>query len=79
MATYWENSCSFWSGGLFLIASFPDLCLLVPSYIFGISIMEKNVPSLSIHVVYFLLNEVCSLCRKQISQNYRNTENTVIH
>ena len=23
----------FWSGNLFLIASFPDLCLLVPSYI----------------------------------------------
>ena len=44
MATYWENSCSFglryvfmvlvpdcfWSGNLFLIVPFPDLCLLVP-------------------------------------------------
>ena len=39
MATYWENSClivslvfshlGFWSGSLFLIAPFPDLCLLV--------------------------------------------------
>ena len=31
------NSCSneygFWSGNLFLIAPFPDLCLLVPFYI----------------------------------------------
>ena len=25
----------FWSGNLFLIAPFPDLCLLVPFYIFG--------------------------------------------
>ena len=48
MATYWENSCSFglryvswylffshlgfWSGNLFLIAPFPDLCLLVPFF-----------------------------------------------
>ena len=46
MATYWENSCSFglivslgfshlgfWSGNLFLIAPFPDLCLLVPFFL----------------------------------------------
>ena len=26
----------FWSGNLFLIAPFPDLCLLVPSYFFQI-------------------------------------------
>ena len=25
---------SFWSGNLFLIAPFPDLCLLVPFYLF---------------------------------------------
>ena len=27
----------FWSGNLFLIAPFPDLCLLVPFYMFCIS------------------------------------------
>ena len=31
----------FWSGNLFLIAPFPDLCLLVPFYIKGPGHMTK--------------------------------------
>ena len=30
----------FWSGNLFLIAPFPDLCLLVPSYNIKLSIVS---------------------------------------
>ena len=36
----------FWSGNLFLIASFPDLCLLVPFY------RRQNSPSFSAAVVH---------------------------
>ena len=30
----------FWSGNLFLIAPFPDLCLLVPSHTFELNVIE---------------------------------------
>ena len=33
----------FWSGNLFLIAPFPDLCLLVPLYA---NVMHDTLPSL---------------------------------
>ena len=54
MATYWENSCirfhkylianlGFWSGNLFLVAPFPDHCLLLPLYIIhSASILELS-------------------------------------
>ena len=32
----------FWSGNLFLIAPFPDLCLLVPSYSTGLAQEKKK-------------------------------------
>ena len=33
----------FWSGNLFLIAPFPDLCLLVPFFLSQISCVGKTV------------------------------------
>ena len=33
----------FWSGNLFLIASFPDLCLLVPFNYFYAPMCEDNI------------------------------------
>ena len=33
----------FWSGNLFLIAPFPDLCLLVPLYDLLLSELAKNL------------------------------------
>ena len=38
----------FWSGNLFLIAPFPDLCLLVPCYAF----VRNNVMNMSIIVIW---------------------------
>ena len=40
----------FWSGNLFLIAPFPDLCLLVPFYCIASSLnLDKNdLPKLNI-------------------------------
>ena len=32
----------FWSGNLFLIAPFPDLCLLVPLYVFSNCVVDTN-------------------------------------
>ena len=32
----------FWSGNLFLIAPFPDLCLLVPFHIFSLKVQVGN-------------------------------------
>ena len=47
----------FWSGNLFLIAPFPDLCLLVPFYI-------KRLNGILQHIrVYFILS-----CMQQIIQ-----------
>ena len=49
----------FWSGNLFLIASFPDLCLLVPFYV--------------LHVVRygpFPFSLICSLLLKDISSMF---------
>ena len=34
----------FWSGNLFLIAPFPDLCLLVPLYTYDFSILYTTLP-----------------------------------
>ena len=36
----------FWSGNLFLIAPFPDLCLLVPLYLFILCFVEIRSPLL---------------------------------
>ena len=37
----------FWSGNLFLIAPFPDLCLLVPLYLFkNINSLKRNINGL---------------------------------
>ena len=33
----------FWSGNLFLIAPFPDLCLLVPLYFYEISKVQRHL------------------------------------
>ena len=32
----------FWSGNLFLIAPFPDLCLLVPFYQLRLSVIKRS-------------------------------------
>ena len=37
---------SFWSGNLFLIAPFPDLCLLVPFFFLNISIYDSYMSRL---------------------------------
>ena len=31
----------FWSGNLFLIAPFPDLCLLVPFYLISVTVVSR--------------------------------------
>ena len=45
----------FWSGNLFLIAPFPDLCLLVPFYFNAIGLDEYKVriegPGIQINIV----------------------------
>ena len=48
----------FWSGNLFLIAPFPDLCLLVPFYILASVLCFKHstLPS----VLFLVYNEVLS-------------------
>ena len=46
----------FWSGNLFLIAPFPDLCLLVPSYdIFACNVGMR--PSLVTFTSRLLINQ----------------------
>ena len=40
----------FWSGNLFLIAPFPDLCLLVPFYAFSFSVSRRVSPVCHIFV-----------------------------
>ena len=39
----------FWSGNLFLIASFPDLCLLVPSFAAKFSCLFELMPSVPVN------------------------------
>ena len=34
----------FWSGNLFLVAPFPDLCLLVPFYIRVLVVVSRGSP-----------------------------------
>ena len=47
-SSYWAlivslvfSHLGFWSGNLFLIAPFPDLCLLVPFLFMNVSSVEK--------------------------------------
>ena len=40
------SNLGFWSGNLFLIAPFPDLCLLVPYHIFKVYVMLTRQLSL---------------------------------
>ena len=53
----------FWSGNLFLIAPFPDLCLLVPFDLFDLAISIKlwSINKLSV-VEYPFRNPACSEC-----------------
>ena len=48
----------FWSGNIFLIAPFPDLCLLVPSYVIH---MNECIHSLTAHLR--CINHVHGSCR----------------
>ena len=50
----------FWSGNLFLIAPFPDLCLLVPFYSFyGGTKLKVIVCVVKIAGVFFLFTLCC--------------------
>ena len=47
----------FWSGNLFLIAPFPDLCLLVPFYFTYMYIVFHKTTMLSAWALHFLEDE----------------------
>ena len=61
----------FWSGNLFLIASFPDLCLLVP-----LNIIE-NSPSIgadeALGPFFFRIINILSICQYPISFSLQMT------
>ena len=42
----------FWSGNLFLIAPFPDLCLLVPFYVMKLRITVEKPSICPLNLVY---------------------------
>ena len=45
----------FWSENLFLVAPFPDLCLLVPFFLNGLKVPEQNRDDSIIPCKYFQL------------------------
>ena len=64
----------FWSGNLFLIAPFPDLCLLVSSYhhdwaaICYYSAMNPKYTKLGLHVLFISKDRhFCLLCKFSFS------------
>ena len=48
----------FWSGSLFLIASFPDLCLLVPFQLVSITINQHPTLRPHQHPMFILISRV---------------------
>ena len=50
----------FWSGGLFLIAPFPDLCLLVPFY-FESERFQGDTSVVPLFFVYVLESNFCAV------------------
>ena len=54
----------FWSGNLFLIAPFPDLCLLVPSYVFMFYLIFRLLYVVLFGMFfYFMMVELLLFCR----------------
>ena len=79
----------FWSGNLFLIAPFPDLCLLVPFYSYFKTTDKTTQCALSRHMrkpticickskdADQLCNQLCSNCTAYQSLYFRYTESTI--
>ena len=79
------SQVGFWSGNLFLIAPFPDLCLLVPFYTFIHSSEDTSFPSFKSFSLTPSITEIiqcrCNLLssfveinvgRKSIFRTFRN-------
>ena len=61
----------FWSGNLFLIAPFPDLCLLVPSYLVWTVVSPFCVPvpfeRISLGQIFIFNCLTCVICKNKRS------------
>ena len=63
----------FWSGNLFLIAPFPDLCLLVPFHIVNFPFLDGDVPCRASNGVYISqLIRFARVCNHVTDFNARN-------